>query len=455
MNNLIIFDLDGVLIDSKDIHFAALNMALFEINPNFTISRKDQEEIYEGLTTKTKLDILSERVGLNPALHDLVWKTKQKYSGQLLENTKTDKDLQLIMKKIKADHVKIAVASNSIRSTVELCLNKLGIIDLVDYIVSNEDVQNPKPHPEMYWKAMSHFKTIPSKTVIFEDSIIGRLGARDSGAKLIEIENRDSITFDTISLVLDEFKTATEKWVDPELNVLIPMAGLGSRFADAGYTFPKPLIEVGNKAMIQAVVDSLSIKAKYTYIVQEDHYLKYNLEDFLNSITPDCNIVRVDGLTEGAAATALLSKQYIDNNKSLVIANSDQIVEWSSRNFLFDLIKHNADGGIATFTSNHPKWSYAEVNDLGHVTRVEEKRVISNIATVGIYYWKKGSDFVKYAEQMISKNIRTNNEFYICPVFNEAILDGKKILTGKVDKMWGVGTPEDLENYMSHGYLND
>lgn len=455
MNKLIIFDLDGVLIDSKDIHFAALNMALFEINPNFTISRKDQEEIYEGLTTKTKLNILSERVGLDPALHDLVWETKQKYSGQLLENTKTDKDLQLIMKKIRADHVKIAVASNSIRSTVELCLNKLGIINLVDYIVSNEDVQNPKPHPEMYWKAMSYFKTIPSKTVILEDSIIGRLGARDSGAKLIEIENRDSITFDTISLVLDEFKTATEKWVDPELNVLIPMAGLGSRFADAGYTFPKPLIEVGNKAMIQAVVDSLSIKAKYTYVVQEDHYLKYNLEDFLNSITPDCNIVRVDGLTEGAAATALLSKQYIDNNKSLVIANSDQIVEWSSRNFLFDLIKHNADGGIATFTSNHPKWSYAEVDDLGHVTRVEEKRVISNIATVGIYYWKKGSDFVKYAEQMISKNIRTNNEFYICPVFNEAILDGKKILTGKVDKMWGVGTPEDLENYMSHGYSND
>jgi dTDP-glucose pyrophosphorylase len=129
------------------------------------------------------------------------------------------------------------------------------------------------------------------------------------------------------------------------------------------------------------------------------------------------------------------------------LANSDQIVEWNSRQFIYDLMTKNADGGIATFESTHPKWSYAKVNSDGLVTEVAEKKPISNIATVGIYYWKHGSDFVKYAEQMIDKDIRTNNEFYVCPVFNEAIADNKRVFASNIKKMWGVGTPEDLNNY--------
>ena len=132
------------------------------------------------------------------------------------------------------------------------------------------------------------------------------------------------------------------------------------------------------------------------------------------------------------------------------MANSDQIIEWNSRQFIYDLMTKNADGGIATFKSTHPKWSYAKINEVGLVTEVAEKKPISDIATVGIYYWKHGSDFVKYAEQMIDKDIRTNGEFYVCPVFNEAILDNKRIFTSDIKKMWGVGTPEDLNYYLSN-----
>jgi dTDP-glucose pyrophosphorylase len=113
----------------------------------------------------------------------------------------------------------------------------------------------------------------------------------------------------------------------------------------------------------------------------------------------------------------------------------------------------NSDGGIVTFTSTHPKWSFVEVNEKGLVTRVSEKNPISNIATVGIYFWKHGSDYIKYAEEMIDKNLRFNNEFYVCPVFNQAIEDKKNIRTFSIEKMWGIGTPEDL-NYFLNTFKN-
>lgn len=449
MNKLIIFDLDGVLIDSKLVHFDALNLALKEIDEKLIITEQEQKDIYEGLPTSVKLRLLTKYKKLDPIHYPTIWKNKQEFSTTLFSNINKDNMLINYFEQIKNNDIYISVASNSIKSTVELCLDRLGVYNLVDFIVSNEDVQNPKPHPEMYWKAMSHFGVIAEDTVIFEDSIVGKLGARDSHATLIEIRDRQDLTIDKINNAVDLLKNTKSSWVDPDLNVLIPMAGLGSRFADAGYTFPKPLIAVNDKPMIHAVVNNLSIKAKYIYIVQKQHFMQYNLHYLLNMITPDCSIVIADGITEGAAVTALLAKDLINSNQPLIIANSDQIVEWSSRDFVYDCMKQNVDGGIVTFKSTHPKWSYVKLNDAGYVEEVAEKKTISDIATAGIYYWKHGSDFVKYAEQMINNDIRTNNEFYICPVYNEAIGDNKKIITYNIEKMWGIGTPEDL-NYFLH-----
>jgi dTDP-glucose pyrophosphorylase len=234
------------------------------------------------------------------------------------------------------------------------------------------------------------------------------------------------------------------------MNVLIPMAGAGSRFAQAGYTFPKPLIDVEGKPMIQIVVDNLNIDATFIYVVQKEHREKYNLDTLLNLITPNCKIVEVDGLTEGAACTTLLAKEFIDNDAPLLMANSDQFLEWDSNEFMYKMIEQKVDGGILSFHSTHPKWSFAKVDEYGYVTEVQEKNPISDIATVGVYYWAKGSDYVKYAEQMIEKNMRVNNEFYVCPVYNEGIADGKKFKTFNIDKMWGLGTPEDLKYYLEN-----
>jgi len=240
------------------------------------------------------------------------------------------------------------------------------------------------------------------------------------------------------------------------INVVIPMAGKGSRFQKAGYTFPKPLIEVNNDPMIKIIVDNLDIKCrdgvKYIFLALKDHYDNFSLKYLLPLIVGEnqCEIIVVDSVTEGAACTVLLAKELINNDDELLLANSDQWVNWNSGHFLNFMRGKEADGGILTFLATHPKWSFAKIDeDTNLVIEVAEKKPISNVATVGIYYFKKGSLFVKAAEQMIEKDIRTNGEFYVCPVFNEIIQDGNKVYSYPVAEMKGLGTPEDLQRFLN------
>lgn len=450
MIKLVIFDLDGVLVEAKNIHFEAFNKALGE----YAISWDEHLSIYDGLKTNQKLDMLHERKGLPKEQFTNIWNNKQKYTLEALSNLKKDEILYSTIQNLSLDGYKLAVCSNSIRKTVLTVLSKLGIIEFFDLILSNEDVKNSKPHPEIYWKAISEMSCLPEETLIVEDSPYGLLSASRSKSHILRVGSPKEVTYinikNKINTIKENYNMKSPAWRDEKLNVLIPMAGAGSRFEQAGYTFPKPLIEVKNKPMIQVVVDNLNIKANYIYIVQKKHREKYNLDTLLNLLTPECKIVEVDGLTEGAACTALLAKEFIDNDAPLFFANSDQFVEWDSNEFMYKMNETDADGGIVTFEATHPKWSFAKIDDKGLVTEVAEKNPISNIATVGYYYWKHGSDFVKYAEQMIDKNIRVNNEFYVCPVFNEAVGDNKQIRTFNVDGMWGLGTPEDLKYYLEN-----
>lgn len=451
MIKLIIFDLDGVLVEAKDIHYKALNKALGKM---YSISWNEHLSTYDGLKTNQKLDMLSNNKGLPTSNHKQIWNNKQKYTLQFLSKLKPSKQLQSTMSKLVEDGYKIAVCSNSIRKTVLTVLSKLGIMEYMDLIISNEDVKNSKPHPEMYWKAISMMGCLSEETLIVEDSPYGLLAAARSKSHILRVKNPKEVTYTNIFKKINSIKNIKQmkapKWHDEELNVLIPMAGAGSRFEKAGYTFPKPLIDVRNKPMIQVVVENLNIKANYIYIVQKSHREKYNLDTLLNLITPNCKIIEVEGLTEGAACTALLAKKYINNSKPLFFANSDQFVEWDSNEFMYKMNETNADGGIVSFKATHPKWSFAKIDKQGLVTEVAEKNPISDIATVGYYYWKQGSDFVKYAEQMIERDIRVNGEFYVCPVFNQAIEDKKEIRTFNIDKMWGLGTPEDLKYYLEN-----
>lgn len=445
---LIIFDLDGVLVEAKQIHYEALNQAL---GKEYAIEWNEHLSTYDGLKTNQKLEMLTERKGLPIEKHSKIWSKKQQLTLEALSNLKPDPIIKSAISRLSKEGYKIACCSNSIRKSVLTMLSKLDLIEYMDLILSNEDVKNSKPHPEIYWKAISMIKCLPEETLIVEDSPYGLLAASRSKSNIMRVGSPKDVTYRNITKHLKQNKMNTSpKWKNDKLNILIPMAGAGSRFEKAGYTFPKPLIEVRNKPMIQVVVENLNIDANYIYVVQKSHREKYNLDTLLNLLTPGCKIVEVDEITEGAACTALLAKEHINNDNPLFFANSDQFVEWDSNEFMYKMQETEADGGIVTFNATHPKWSFAKINDQGLVTEVAEKNPISDIATVGYYYWKHGSDFVKNAEQMIQKNIRVNNEFYVCPVFNQAIEAGLKIRTFNTNGMWGLGTPEDLNFYLKN-----
>ena len=451
MTKLIIFDLDGVLVEAKQIHYDTLNQALKQIDEKYVITEAEHLSTYDGLKTTQKLEMLTKSKGLHSEFYDDIWYRKQHLTIEAISQLQPDIRMIEVFKELRNKGYKLACASNSIRRSVLVMLAKIGIIEFMDLIISNEDVKNSKPHPEMYWKTMSMMGCLPEETLIVEDSPHGLLAASRSRANVLRVDNPNDLTLEKIENKLNENKVMSiPKWQGGKMNVLIPMAGAGSRFQAAGYTFPKPLIDVEGKPMIQVVVDNLNIDATFIYVVQKEHRAKYNLDTLLNLITPNCKIVEVDGLTEGAACTTLLAKDYIDNDAPLIMANSDQFLEWDSNEFMYKMVEQKVDGGIVTFKATHPKWSFAKVDEYGYVTEVAEKNPISDIATVGVYYWAKGSDYVKYAEQMISKNIRTNGEFYTCPTFNEAIQNGKKIKTFNIDKIWGLGTPEDLHHYLEN-----
>ncbi|MDO8260911.1 MAG: glycosyltransferase family 2 protein, partial [Candidatus Magasanikbacteria bacterium] len=235
-----------------------------------------------------------------------------------------------------------------------------------------------------------------------------------------------------------------------KINILIPMAGNGSRFQKKGYTLPKPMIDVAGKPIIQRMLESLNIIGDYIFIVRKEHVERHNLDSLLKTLTPGCKILPIDMVTEGAACTTLLAKMLINNNIPLLIADCDLYIEWDSEKFL-DLVSNmRKDACVLTFTANNEGYSYVRTDETDTVVEAAEKKVISTMATCGVHFWQRGEDYVKYAEQMIAKNIRTKNEFYVCPVYNEAILDNKKIAVFPVEKWLSLGTPEELEFFIKN-----
>lgn len=245
------------------------------------------------------------------------------------------------------------------------------------------------------------------------------------------------------------------------INIVIPMAGMGSRFISAGYTAPKPLIDVFGKPMIEMVIDNLKLDIPYQFIFicQRKHFVEYELDQiFTRTLGDRWQVVLLDAVTEGAACTVLAAEKHLEDCNPVLIANSDQIIDASFNEYVEYAIRENVDGLIMTFPASDPKWSYAKINSDGLVTEVAEKKVISDHATTGIYFFSSGANLKKYAYQMIKKNIRVNNEFYVAPIYNEMIQASLTVKIWSVDSkmMHGIGTPEDLSQYfrLRGGYIS-
>ena len=452
MIELVIFDLDGTLVNSKEIHFKALNNSIEKfLGKEFKITKFQHLNKFDGLSTLQKLKLLKKEYGFSQEKFSQIAKEKEINTKKMLSLIEVNKSTINVLKYLKRKKIKVALCTNAKRYFLNYFINDLNYKKYFDYCSSNEDVKNKKPNPEQYLLTMAHFGISPLNTFIFEDSNHGVNAAINSCANYYIVKNYTELNLSIIKNKVIKMNKIKPIPKYDDLNILIPMAGAGSRFFQAGYTFPKPLISIKNLTMIEVVLKSLNIDGNFIFIVRKEDIEKYNINYFLKNLKKKCKIVILDKITEGAACSALIAKKYINNKNPLIIANSDQYIEWDPIDFMYKLNNSkDISGGILTFKSNHPKWSYVKVNKNLLITKTVEKKPISDRATVGVYFWSKGSDFVESAEEMIMKNDRTNNEFYICPSFNYLIKKKKKIIEYKIDEMWGLGTPEDLRYFIDN-----
>lgn len=237
------------------------------------------------------------------------------------------------------------------------------------------------------------------------------------------------------------------------MNIVLPMAGRGSRFADVGYTVPKPLIDVKGRPMYSWAMDSLPLQAakRIVFICLREHLEDLTLENDIKTRYSWLNpvIVPLDKVTEGQACTVLEAREFINNNEPLIIYNADTYSVLSSENAYTNLLEE-VDGVISVFHAEGEKWSFARMDETGRVVETAEKRRISEWATTGLYHFTRGRDFVHHAEKMIAANERVNNEFYVVPVYNRMISNGANIRCDIAREVWVLGTPEDLTYFEEH-----
>jgi len=239
------------------------------------------------------------------------------------------------------------------------------------------------------------------------------------------------------------------------MNILIPMAGRGSRFLQEShknpeYSKPKPLINIAGHTMIEWALSSLPYKKedKLIFLVLKEHVEKFKIDQELRKLFGNQSaIIIVDRVTEGAACTALLARELINNDEPLLITDSDHYID--GKTLFKDIESHEKiDGMIPVFYANNPKWSFSKIDEQGYVTETAEKIQISRNANIGAYYFKRGRDFVWAAEEMIEESDRTNGEYYIAPTYNYTIRRGKMIILSRPRFIHGLGTPKDVEKFL-------
>jgi HAD superfamily hydrolase (TIGR01509 family) len=441
MIKAVIFDMDGVLVDADKWHFNALNVALqhSEIEP---ISWQEHVTVYKAIPTRRKLEILTERRALPELLWQQIAATKQRVTQQIVAEFCAPDLEKIEMMRLLSRRFRIAVASNSVRASVDDMLTRSELAPFVEVSLSNEDVARPKPDPEIYLRMFERLGLRPDECVIVEDSDVGKAAATASGGRLCSVNDPGEVNYYRVARTIRESE---------RVNVVIPAAGQGKRFAEVGYQHPKPLIDVDGRPMLDLVLENFRSLGRPIVIMQRRHVERYCADSLIRGLAADAEIITVDGMTEGAACTVLAAESLIDNANELILANSDQVVDADLGAFVARMREVEADGGILTFRDDDPKWSYARVDATGRVAEVAEKRVISEHATVGIYYFRHGSDFVRAAREMIRKDARVNGEFYVCPAFNELVSAGLEVYIHEIDRaeMHGLGTPEDLEVYLA------
>jgi NDP-sugar pyrophosphorylase family protein len=237
------------------------------------------------------------------------------------------------------------------------------------------------------------------------------------------------------------------------LQIVIPMSGEGRQFAEQGYTFPKPLVDISGRPMIEIVVRNVTPREphRFVFICRKEHLARYALAEVLQLIAPHNDLISLNQATAGALCSVLLAADRLAEDSELLVVNSDQYLDSSIDVFLAAARQVEADGSVIIFPSTHPKWSYVKVEN-NAVVAVAEKRPISRNATAGIYYFRSSRNFLKAAERVILKNAAVGGEFYVCPVYNELVLEGRNVTIFPIarEQMHSLGTPEEVKTFAAN-----
>ena len=237
------------------------------------------------------------------------------------------------------------------------------------------------------------------------------------------------------------------------MNIVVTMAGSSEEFYKDGSSYTKFLVEIGNKTMVEHVVESLnSLLNKgnnVIFLIRKEDDEKYHLGNVIRLLVPEVRIVIVGDNVSGAAITSLFAIEHIIKEDPLILINGDQIIDIEHQDIARNFTLSGMDAGVVVFESFHPRWSFVKCSDNGLVIEAAEKKQISSLATAGLYYYKRAEEYIKCTKNMILKDNNVNGKFYICPVFNEMILDGKKIITYKIDsdKYHSLMSPKKVKQY--------
>jgi beta-phosphoglucomutase-like phosphatase (HAD superfamily) len=452
----LIFDLDGVLADLCDLHRLTFIKAFNAAVGTSLLDDDIHERHLEGLDTRSKLSVCKSLFPTYSFDSDAVFKEKQAKTADELALYHFPTRTADALTWAKEQGLILACVTNSIRATMDTVLMRLGIANgIFDLTLSNEDVSAPKPSPAGYIAAMERLGVSPLQTVIFEDSARGLAAANASGAHVVKVLNSLDITASFLESVI---LTGSRPVAATSLRIVIPMAGLGSRFAKDGFYVQKPFLPVigengAQEQMWEMVVENLMPKDPILRANTEVHLVVREEQLPFFRRLPHVHLHTVPYLTEGAACTVLTLKDLINDDVPLCIGNSDQFLDWDADEFYRAAFHVSYSGAISVFYNPRPddlKWSYAALTNDGRVSRVAEKVYIGPHATTGIYAWKRGRDFVKHAENMIARNERVNNEFYVCPVYNGAIQEGSDFRIHNCTRFWGVGVPDDYIHFLDH-----
>ena len=465
----LIFDLDGVLVDLCDLHRETFIHAFNALAGAALVNDDVHERYLEGLDTRSKLVVCRGLFPERPFDAEAIFAEKQARTAERLALHHFPPRAAAALAWAKQQGFRLACVTNSLRMTMDTVLEKLGVArGVFDVALSNEDVPAPKPSPAGYIAAMERLGVAPSESIIFEDSAHGLAAARASGASVVKVLNSLDIT---ARFLESASQTGKRPVAAARLRLVIPMAGLGSRFTKDGFFVQKPFLpvigdELGGgggggggsssgvaEQMWEMVVENLMPKDPLLRANTEVHLVVREEQLPLFRRLPHVHLHTVPFLTEGAACTVLTLKEIINDDVPLCIGNSDQFLDWDVDEFYRAAFHESYSGAISVFYNPRPddlKWSYAALADDGRVARVAEKVYIGPHATTGIYAWRRGSDFVRHAEAMIARNERVNNEFYVCPVYNGAIAEGADFRVHNCSRFWGIGVPDDYIHFLDH-----